>query len=314
MSHIYQPLLIRALVDAGGIATIQQLARAFLVQDEGELLLYEQRIKTMPLPVLKKRGVVESDGEVVRLTTRKLTLAQKATVRKLCEQKLQEYVEKHGLAIWDARLIAGEPLSGSVYYEILKESGSRCALCGATRDDRVLHVDHIIPRARWNKSLGPSVNDKSNLQVLCSKCNTSKRDKDDTDFRILPSETDPGCPFCAAKRRSNSPDFGSVVAIEDEHPVTPGHTLIIPKRHVVDYFGLTDRERADANDLLRLLRNQAREKDRRITGFNVGVNAGASAGQTVMHCHIHLIPRRDGDMVDPRGGVRGVIPVRQKYR
>jgi diadenosine tetraphosphate (Ap4A) HIT family hydrolase len=55
-------------------------------------------------------------------------------------------------------------------------------------------------------------------------------------------------------------------------------------------------------------------RDSRITGFNVGVNAGASAGQTVMHCHIHLIPRRDGDMDDPRGGIRGVIPARQKYR
>jgi len=313
MSHVYQPLLIRALVDAGGIATIQQLARAFLVQDEGELLLYERRIKTMPLPVLKNRGVVESDGEVVRLTTRKLTFAQKATVRRLCEQRLQEYIERRGLAIWDARLLSSEPVPGSVYYAVMKRARGRCALCGATRDDSVLHVDHIIPRKRWNKTLGPDVNDISNLQVLCSKCNTTKRDTDDTDFRVLPSDTDPNCPFCSTRRRAGAPEYGSVVALTDMYPVTADHTLIIPKRHVADYFELSHREREDANDLLRLLRNQACEKDKRITGFNVGVNAGTSAGQTVMHCHIHLIPRRDGDMDDPRGGVRGVIPAKQKY-
>jgi diadenosine tetraphosphate (Ap4A) HIT family hydrolase len=105
-----------------------------------------------------------------------------------------------------------------------------------------------------------------------------------------------------------------VVALADGFPVTEGHMLVVPRRHVADYFDLTERERMDAGELLWLLRSRACKMDKRITGFNVGVNVGASAGQTVMHCHIHLIPRRDGDMDDPRGGVRGVIPARQKYR
>jgi hypothetical protein len=83
MSHVYQPVLIRSLVDAGGKATLRQLAQAFLVQDESPLLYYEDRIKKMPSPVLRKHGVVERDGDLVSLTTTKLTLQQKAHIRML---------------------------------------------------------------------------------------------------------------------------------------------------------------------------------------------------------------------------------------
>jgi diadenosine tetraphosphate (Ap4A) HIT family hydrolase len=81
----------------------------------------------------------------------------------------------------------------------------------------------------------------------------------------------------------------------------------------VDYFAMTDQERQDAQGLLRLLRNRLAESDRTIQGFNVGMNCGDVAGQTVLHAHIHLIPRRKGDTPKPRGGVRGVIPARMDY-
>ena len=98
------------------------------------------------------------------------------------------------------------------------------------------------------------------------------------------------------------------------YPVTKHHTLIITHRHVDDYFDLNKEE---INDLDKILKNQKRELkqlDKDISAFNIGVNIGRDAGQSIMHCHIHLIPRRKGDVEDPRGGVRGVIPEKQKYK
>ena len=122
------------------------------------------------------------------------------------------------------------------------------------------------------------------------------------------------CPFCSEEIRSRIiASNGTVFAIEDKYPVTPGHLLIIPHRHTADYFSLTEQERKYAEELLLILQNQIRESDDTVTGFNVGVNCGESAGQTVMHAHIHLIPRRDADLENPKGGVRGVIPEKMSY-
>ena len=128
------------------------------------------------------------------------------------------------------------------------------------------------------------------------------------------SELIEDCPFCYANARDRIVDeFGSVFAIKDGHPVSDGHLLIIPKRHKTDYFSLTEVENRDADRLLQILHKQLLEKDSTITGFNIGINSGESAGQTIFHCHIHLIPRRDGDTPNPRGGVRGVIPEKMGY-
>lgn len=122
------------------------------------------------------------------------------------------------------------------------------------------------------------------------------------------------CPFCNPDITSRIvAKHGSVFAVSDIYPVTDGHLLILPKRHVSDWFSLTDEERRDTEKLMFCLREKLLADDPTITGFNIGVNCGASAGQTIFHVHIHLIPRRDGDVDDPRGGVRGVIPHKQKY-
>jgi diadenosine tetraphosphate (Ap4A) HIT family hydrolase len=122
------------------------------------------------------------------------------------------------------------------------------------------------------------------------------------------------CPFCPPGIGSKVlVQCGTVVAIEDKHPVTKGHMLIIPVRHAPDFFSMTSEEKKDADRLIQLLRSRIEAADETVTGFNIGVNCGASAGQTIMHAHIHLIPRRDGDMPKPKGGVRGVIPDRREY-
>lgn len=119
------------------------------------------------------------------------------------------------------------------------------------------------------------------------------------------------CKFC---RLSSAPDavkVGTVYVLPDGYPVTPGHCLIIPIEHRSDYFDLTGDERRDTHKALEQLHAELRAAG--AEGFNIGWNCGTSAGQTVGHAHCHLIPRRTGDVADPTGGVRGVIPERQKY-
>lgn len=127
---------------------------------------------------------------------------------------------------------------------------------------------------------------------------------------VLTIKDDIHCPFCQPVSVLLSNESAMVIA--DKYPVTPGHLLIIPRRHIADFFELTAQERAAVNELLEISR-QYLLKQYSPDGFNIGINCGRAAGQTVMHVHVHLIPRHFGDIDDPRGGVRGVIPDKQKY-
>tara|TARA_B100000963_G_scaffold358063_1_gene381773 strand:+ start:1434 stop:1829 length:396 start_codon:yes stop_codon:yes gene_type:complete len=98
------------------------------------------------------------------------------------------------------------------------------------------------------------------------------------------------------------------------YPVTKHHTLIITNRHVSSYFDLKKDEIKELDELIKEQKRELENLDNSISGFNIGTNVGRDAGQSIMHCHIHLIPRRKGDMEDPTGGVRGVIPSKQKYK
>ena len=91
------------------------------------------------------------------------------------------------------------------------------------------------------------------------------------------------------------------------------HTLIIPKRHVESYFLLDHSEINAVHKILRVMKEKIEMKDEAVSAFNIGINSGADAGQSIAHLHIHLIPRRKGDVDNPQGGVRGVIPRKQHY-
>ena len=121
------------------------------------------------------------------------------------------------------------------------------------------------------------------------------------------------CVFCNLDESRIEIENDLALSFKDLYPVTNGHTLVIPKRKVQSFFDLTEEETAAMFELLHLQKEDLKNKDSSITGFNIGINDGEDAGQTIMHCHIHLIPRRSGDMEDPRGGVRGVIPEKQSY-
>jgi len=122
------------------------------------------------------------------------------------------------------------------------------------------------------------------------------------------------CLFCDSKKSGIAHENDLAYASFDSYPVSDHHCLIIPKRHIKDYFDMTNDELIACNDLIQIVKNEILSKDTNIKGFNIGTNAGKIAGQSIMHCHIHLIPRREGDVDNPQGGVRSVIPNKQHYK
>ncbi|WP_136525954.1 HIT family protein [Geomonas ferrireducens] len=120
------------------------------------------------------------------------------------------------------------------------------------------------------------------------------------------------CPFCTLDPAEILLENDHAIAFYDRFPVTPGHALVVPRRHVDSFFEITGEELAALWELLGRVREHLIAK-RSPDAFNVGINDGVAAGQTVMHLHIHLIPRYSGDTEDPRGGVRWIMPVKAPY-
>ncbi len=313
MSHIYQPvMLIEMLRNNDGAATTEQIARALLGYDSSQVEYYERITKNMVGRVLTtRRGIATKEKDVYSLVGYSdLSSDQLDTLVELCEEKLTEFLAKRGDQIWDHRKKSSGYIPGTLRYQILKRAKFRCELCGISAEHRALEIDHIVPRNKQGSD------EESNLQALCYSCNSAKRDQDDADLRGIRESYDhraEACLFCTIPSERVISENELAYAIEDAYPVTPGHVLVIPKRHVEDYFSLYQPELNAINRLLSEQRSRLLDLDQRIEGFNVGNNAGVVAGQTIMHCHLHLIPRRRGDVDDPRGGVRGVIAAKQSY-
>ena len=121
------------------------------------------------------------------------------------------------------------------------------------------------------------------------------------------------CLFCKIEKSKIVSENDFFIVVRDNYPVTELHTLIISKRHTASYFELEDSEKISLIKTLDKQKNLLLQNDSTIKGFNIGINDGVEAGQTIMHFHTHLIPRRTGDVQNPRGGVRGVIPEKQNY-
>ncbi len=121
------------------------------------------------------------------------------------------------------------------------------------------------------------------------------------------------CLFCKTKNEDIIDENEFAYATFDSYPVSSLHCLIIPKRHVKDYFELSEEEVTGCDQLIKKIKSRVENDDETVKGFNIGINSGKVAGQSIMHCHIHLIPRRKGDVFNPQGGVRGVIPSKQHY-
>ncbi|QBQ56436.1 HIT family protein [Nitrosococcus wardiae] len=121
-----------------------------------------------------------------------------------------------------------------------------------------------------------------------------------------------GCPFCSLPAIRIVHEITHVLVIRDLYPVSPGHTLIIPRRHLSYLAELSESEWADMQRALQLAKIKL-DTELAPDGYNLGINDGAAAGQTVLHLHMHLIPRYKGDQKDPRGGVRWIFPGKADY-
>jgi ATP adenylyltransferase len=319
MSHIYQPVMLMTLIKNHGQASVRKIAKQFAQRDEGLIEYYSKITKEMPGRVIgHNHGIVTAiRGERNSIVGYSLNgyadlkEEQKALILKICESKYEEYLDRRGQQIYQHRRMATGYISGTLKYEVLKRARYRCELCGVSAAEIALEVDHIQPR-----SLGGG-DELTNLQALCYRCNAQKSNRDDTDFRenrCLHQVRESDCLFCTISAdRPLIREAELAYVIRDKFPVSPGHMLIIPKRHEPSWFELTQGELAQCNLLIKDMKEQIQDEEAEVLGFNIGVNSGKVAGQTVMHCHIHLIPRRSGDAANPTGGVRGVIPGMQQY-
>ena len=178
LSHIYQPAMLKCLLQNSGEATAELIAKEISSHDPTQIEYYADRVKNMVGRVLRKNGVVEKSESSYQLNGFEvLSDAEVLELTSLCDKALEEYLEKRGAQIFNHRRRGHRPISGSVRYKVLKRAKGRCELCGISAEEKRLDVDHIHP-----KSLGGK-DDLSNFQALCYSCNSAKGNTDDTDFR-----------------------------------------------------------------------------------------------------------------------------------
>ena len=312
MSHIYQPVMIHLLLDHNGKASTKQIANALLSWDQSQIEYYEEIVKKMVGKVLtQNRGITNKDGDDYQLNHfDELSIDEIKELQEICLSKIDDYIEKRGQEIWQHRKKSAGIIKGSDRYKVLKRAKYRCELCGISAEEKALEVDHILPR-----NLGGQ-DELNNYQALCYSCNAMKRDTDDEDLRGVAdsyNDREADCLFCNMEPSRVIDENELVYVIRDKYPVTDMHTLLIPKRHIKTYQELYQPEVNALHQLLIKHQQTIKEDDPSVSSFNIGINDGQEAGQTIMHLHVHLIPRRLNDVDDPTGGLRGVIPGKQKY-
>jgi ATP adenylyltransferase len=312
MSYIYQPVMLMELLSNNGTLKDSEIAKSILAHDQSQIDYYTKITNNMVGRVLRNNSVVTRDRATKCFSLigfENLNAEQIETLKEKSLQRLEAYLDSRDP--FGHRRRSPGYISGSIRYQVLKRAKFHCELCGISAEEKALEVDHILPR-----NCGGS-DELSNLQALCYSCNSMKRDTDDTDFRAVResySHRAADCLFCDPEKQRMLAENELAYVFADGFPVTEGHALVIPKRHVANYFELGQAEINACTSLLNEQQELAKQNDASIEGFNIGVNVGEAAGQTIMHCHIHLIPRRKGDVEDPVGGVRHTIPGKGNYR
>lgn len=283
MTEVYQPLVIRTLIENGGSASTRQLALAALPYDTSQIEYYEQIMKRWPKITLKKHDVISYQRGKFALNADVSLLSeyQKTELTSLCTQKIQEFLDAKVTQQQKTKIPSH--ISGLVRYEVLKRAKGRCVLCGVTKEERALDVDHIVPRSLGGKT------EFSNLQALCYVCNRSKRNLDDTDFRnsITPNKN-PDCRLCGSVQSVAAQNIRAFALTEKENSPKE-NVIVVPKRHVGSFFDLNQPEVNDCYALLRQQRNYLSNEHTHLK-FEISVNEIQNDSHKNFHTYIRLIP------------------------
>jgi ATP adenylyltransferase len=300
MTGPYQALVVLECLKNDGSATLSSIAEYLSAKDKESNSYYVNRLKVYPKQVLKNHQIAEIKKEYFVLTAQ-YDEQEKEELIRICEEKLHNWYMQN-----DKSSNPENKGWGALRYKLLTKY-RKCLLCGAkpsSENDIELDIDHILPTSKGGKD------EESNLQVLCSTCNRSKGNTDQTDFR--PKDLVNGCIFCNLGERDLGIESKWFWIIRDNYPVTPLHTLIIPKSHLQSPTDMDLGHWKELGRLVGIVKKEIFELDSSVAGFNLGFNDGEAAGQTIFHAHFHVIPRRKNDVENPRGGIRGVI-LSQKY-
>lgn len=305
MSGPYQPIIIKCLLGNNGKAPLELIAKELSANDPEAIGYYKEKLKVYPKQVLKNHEIASIEKDFYRFDDSiSFDDEEKLELLKIASEKAEEYYKKnpfsdfarHGWGNLRHNMIAAHPY---------------CALCGAKPTDEImLDIDHILPVSKGG------TDDPSNLQVLCHRCNRGKGNDLIKSAALAHEEYrnhQKDCIFCNIDSSRIEDEDNYIFVIKDNYPVTSGHTLIIPKRHVSEALMLSDIEMLTIFHQSKVLCDKLMREDPEVDGFNLGFNVGRSAGQTVFHVHFHVIPRRKNDVADPAGGLRNIIPGKGKY-
>jgi len=256
MSHVYQPVMIKHLLENGGCAKANEIAIDLVQNDLSQIEYYTERVNAMVGKVLRKNEVVSKlKDEYHLIGYENLTAEDKKKLILACTEKIEQYKIKRGILIWDHRRKNKRPVDGSIRYQVLNRANNVCELCGIPSTVKALEVDHIVPK-NWN---GPD--DISNYQALCYQCNTNKRDTDDTDFRnrgLLFEERAPygTCKFCDLVSKKIIIETHLAVGVSNNSDLQRNSYLVFPKRHVNSYNDLKSAEINAIHSIMKELKNK----------------------------------------------------------
>ena len=283
MSHVYQPVMIKHLLENSGRAKAEEIAIDLVQNDLSQVEYYTERVNSMVGKVLRKNQiVVKENNEYELIGFSDLKERDKDELIQLCLTKIEEYKQKRGMLIWDHRRKNRSPIDGSIRYQVLNRANNVCELCGISSEIRALEVDHIVPK-NWK-----GIDDLSNYQALCYKCNSNKRDTDDTDFRnriaLFDLRANYGtCMFCDVQSED-------VIAQNNLAMLTKVNNdyIVFPKRHVDDYFELKSAEVNAIHELIKTIRLLVSSHSKSFQGFDINIHQLNSSSEN--HVKIKITP------------------------
>ncbi len=305
MSGPYQPVIIKCLLENNGEASLDIIAKELASKDPEAIQYYKDKLKVHPKQVLKNHEIANLEKDCYKFADDILfSDDEKLELIKIASNKAEEYYTKNPFSDF------ARHGWGNLRHKMITEH-PYCALCGAKPSPEImLDIDHIIPVSRGGSD------EPFNLQVLCHRCNRGKGNdliKSAVDAHDDYKNHQEDCIFCNIEKNRIEFQNEYIFVIQDKYPVTQGHTLVLPKRHVTSALMLTDIEMISIFHESKKISDKLEQEDYSIEGFNLGFNVGKTAGQTVFHVHFHIIPRRKNDVTDPTGGIRNIIPGKGKY-